>query len=999
MSQCPSASYLRRLLHDELTCAESTAIGLHIEACAACHELLDRISDNSRSDGRVATGGTEAPVARELLDRLKAMGPLRESGDAQHAEAVAPRPGPGNGSRTNEAAANDRQARQPFPVLDGFRIIREIGRGGMGVVYEAEEERLSRRVALKVLPASLLMHEKQVQRFQREARAAARLHHTNIVPVFGVGEDNGHHYYFMQYIEGKTLAAAIADRHHGPANGSATTCSGGRSRSNSPEIERYRRVASMGLEVAEALGHAHAQGILHRDIKPSNLIEDDKGNVWVADFGLAKTVDDNDLTTAGELLGTIRYMAPERFAGRCDERSDLYGLGITLYEIVAAGPAHAAVDRYELIDEMRHKDPVALGKRAPGVPRDLETIIHKAICREPARRYATASALADDLRRFLDDRPILARLPSRAERVIRWCKRNRWASAFLLALGLGVIASGWQAIRATAAERAARLAETTVRNERDRAQRARDRALGAVRELLLLQNGHEAELQSEEMHSSRKALIDAGVRESRALVQELAGDPQAALQLIAAYHSLSRIELEARDRSAATESARNAVTVAESVYAREKSPETARCLGAALQQLSAALIDPVESEMTAKRSNEILKATLAALTPGNDEDWTGTIAVNHINMGQRNSDGGRFPEAIEHFQAARELSQSLIKRFGPNPMRAGLLGRARLYASRAYRRSRRFDESIEAAREAASLYRGLFARNPGEFDYGRALQLAYQELAFAYLDAAKVAEAVASFNEARKTLSSMAATPGCLVSRVVQIKSDLAVVDYNTKIATDIDTVRFAAERREVIEESYEICAKLGYVIPLSLELRRIYADGCLNVVFYQELDGGEPDITLLRRSERLWEESRRVVPGSFEARGFLVIVRRELATVLADRGEREEASRWRDLSLTTARGDANLLFEIALEYARRIGPIDLSPTTLDSPRRATLRQRAVNDTIAMLREAVASGFNDAGRLRSEAVLAPVRVDAEFKAIFHTMALPRDVFAPAIHRR
>ena len=161
------------------------------------------------------------------------------------------------------------------------------------------------------------------------------------------------------------------------------------------------------------LDHAHSQGILHRDIKPSNLIEDNNGNVWIADFGLARALDDDELTTAGELLGTVRYMAPERFGGRCDERSDLYALGITLYELAALGPAFLALDRYELIDELHHGDPVALGKRAPGIPRDVETIIHKAIAREPARRYATASALADDLRRFLDDRPILARLPSR----------------------------------------------------------------------------------------------------------------------------------------------------------------------------------------------------------------------------------------------------------------------------------------------------------------------------------------------------------------------------------------------------------------------------------------------------------------------------------------------------------------------------------------------------------------------------------------------------------
>ena len=147
--------------------------------------------------------------------------------------------------------------------------------------------------------------------------------------------------------------------------------------------------------------------------------------------------------------------------------------------------------------------------------------------------------------------------------------------------------------------------------------------------------------------------------------------------------------------------------------------------------------------------------------------------------------------------------------------------------------------------------------------------------------------------------------------------------------------------RREVIHESYEICDKLGFVQPLSVTLRRIYADGCLNVAFYQEQDGGQPDIALLRKSEQMWEEIRRLAPASFEARGFLVIARRELMHAATARANREEAVRWRDLSLTTARGDANLLFEIALEYARRIGPIDHPATTIDAPRRAALRQRS----------------------------------------------------------
>jgi WD40 repeat protein len=217
-------------------------------------------------------------------------------------------------------------------------------------------------------------------------------------------------------------------------------------------------VARIGIQVAEALEYANRQGILHRDIKPSNLLLDNHGNVWVADFGLAKTSDADDLTHTGDILGTIRYMAPERFAGHCDARSDVYSLGLTLYELVALQPAFEASDRHTLIERVLHEEPERLKKRAPGVPRDLETIIAKATARDPAARYATAGALAEDLRRYVEDRPIRARRISPFERAWRWCRRNKVVAssiglAGLTLVGVAVLAvlyAGQQAHRADA---------------------------------------------------------------------------------------------------------------------------------------------------------------------------------------------------------------------------------------------------------------------------------------------------------------------------------------------------------------------------------------------------------------------------------------------------------------------------------------------------------------------------------------------------------------------
>src|SRR5262249_28725733 len=193
-------------------------------------------------------------------------------------------------------------------------------------------------------------------------------------------------------------------------------------------------VARVGIQVAEALAYAHAQGILHRDIKPSNLLLDAKGTVWVTDFGLAKAEESEGLTQTGDIVGTLRYMAPERFDGRSDPRSDVYGLGATLYELLTLHPPFREPNRVKLIEQVLHESPTPPRQLDRRIPRDLETVVLKAMAREPGQRYTTADQLAEDLRRFTADRPILARRPGAAERAWRWCKRNPVMAALVAAV-------------------------------------------------------------------------------------------------------------------------------------------------------------------------------------------------------------------------------------------------------------------------------------------------------------------------------------------------------------------------------------------------------------------------------------------------------------------------------------------------------------------------------------------------------------------------------------
>ncbi len=499
-------------------------------------------------------------------------------------------------------------ANRPLLEIGDYRIIREVGRGGMGVVYEAEQISLGRRVALKVLPRHVSNDRLVQERFRREARAAARLHHTNIVPVYEVGEDAGVRFYAMQFIEGLGLDAVITElgrkigrvRPHSkitaalggqshrprpehskngndeptigagvevsavlrsvlngrfdrggpgpeparsfdptvaearteglakatgnacdtpaPESGSAVTQtenasatagdakhlmftlipSRAQSSSASPSSSSailpggsqlssvesgqrafFRSLAQIGRQIAGGLAHAHARGIVHRDIKPPNLLLDTEGVVWIADFGLAKG-DDEGLTHTGDILGTLRYMAPERFRGEGDARADIYALGLTLYELVTLRSAYDSSDRLKLVEQIKTEEPPRPRMVDPRIPRDLETIILKAIEKDPAARYQSAEALGQDLGRFIADEPIHARRLTVVEKLLRWSRRNRGLAASLagILLLLSVVAVGGSVAALWYRDSAARFAG--LARARDlaskRAETARDQA-------------------------------------------------------------------------------------------------------------------------------------------------------------------------------------------------------------------------------------------------------------------------------------------------------------------------------------------------------------------------------------------------------------------------------------------------------------------------------------------------------------------------------------------
>lgn len=351
-------------------------------------------------------------------------------------------------------------------LLGDFRILRQIGRGGMGVVYQAEQISMRRHVALKVLPLAGLLDEPKILRFQSEVRAVASLDHPNIVSVYSVGEERGTHYFAMQLISGSSLAEVIrAIRHvrdgesreeeavsqiansilsgnlesvsatedfdsdavHEKATQETIHASGTSTIPHQSRRDSTRAIVALMVQAADALEHAHGRGIVHRDIKPANLLVDAHARLFVTDFGLAQVEADAGVTMTGDLLGTLRYMAPEQTLAKrvtVDHRADIYSLGATLYELLALQPAFPSDDRHELLKQVAFEEPKQLCQVNATIPAELETIVQKAMSKDRDDRYETAKALRDDLTRYLENRPILARRPGPLQVASKWIGRN-----------------------------------------------------------------------------------------------------------------------------------------------------------------------------------------------------------------------------------------------------------------------------------------------------------------------------------------------------------------------------------------------------------------------------------------------------------------------------------------------------------------------------------------------------------------------------------------------
>jgi serine/threonine protein kinase/Flp pilus assembly protein TadD len=690
--------------------------------------------------------------------------------------------------------------------LGDYHIVREVGRGGMGVVYEAVQLSLGRRVALKVLPLAAAMDPKHLQRFRNEAQAAASLQHQHIVPVYAVGCERGVHFYAMQFIEGRTLAEVIQELRT-QAERQKTNNGIQRSQSRTPPLSRtraaedtpgglrhsaldmqscfvlghsssFRTTAELGVQAAEALEHAHQLGVVHRDIKPANLLVDRRGHLWVTDFGLAHFQSHPGLTMTGDMLGTLRYMSPEQALARpglVDHRTDLYSLGVTLYELLTLRPPFPGNDRQELLACLAFQEPVPLRRLNPAVPADLETIVLKALAKEPAERYATAEDMADDLRRFLDDRPIRARRPTFAQRLVKFARRHRrlvaGLAAMLVAAVVGLIVS------IVLIWREKNLKEEAYQAEKQQRRVAvGNRQLAENRTQFARQTVDQMYLEAEEwmVHDAQQKHLQQFLDRALRFYEEFARDrnpqPEAQLAASQAYHRVGDIQNKL-GRSVESEKAyRQAIALLKGLKpATLEKPAYQFALALhykALYELYGATSRLRDAEKAIRQSLALFTG-LAGDFPRSTE-YRVNLVEGHLSLAELHYVAGRYREAGEAFRYTLALLNRLKADFrkGEAPSVALHALNARVYDSLGswLRFNGQPHEAEQAYHHACTSLEQLVTLSPTAPRHRRDLARVHDNLGIVFLAAGKFPQATRACRRAitiqEKLVREFPAAPG-----------------------------------------------------------------------------------------------------------------------------------------------------------------------------------------------------------------------------------------------
>ena len=702
--------------------------------------LLDQYMSELESTGLppdVERLAAEHPdLAEELRSYVESLQVLHQMTTGLRPEASRTAAPPSTGQRTKR--------------LGDYEIIREVGRGGMGVVYEARQLSLNRQVALKVLPFAAMLDERQIARFRTEAQAAAQLHHPNIVPVHAVGQERGVHYFAMQFIAGQSLEHAIDDL-RGYATPSDPTISYSHASAAAKVAERERdtdvysafstrvstrsrnychSVARLMLQAAEAIDHAHQLGVIHRDVKPSNLLLDRSGKLWITDFGLARIQSDSGVTISGDIVGTIRYMSPEQAAGDSalvDARTDVYALGATLYELLTLRPAHVGNGRQEIMRQIEAVEPASPRSLNPSVPFDLETITLRALAKARDERYPTARALADDLRRFLNGEPTQARRPTTVDRAAKWALRHRkivaLAATFLVLL---TCVSATSAILIAQGDRRTKEALAASEANRLRAEEHYQQARQVVDRFGSIANELSRLPGAEPL---RRSLLNDTLEYYRQFIARAEGDAKLASEMAGAYHKAAVIAEAIGDREDAIEFCNQSLSLFGKLAAKSPDDEALRARQANAYNSLGLLLGATgksQEALDAYAHAIALQQAIADRQPGaNDPEEA--LAETYSNLGLLQGQLGEKPAARKSLTSSiRLLNQLLVATPKDVDLRHTL---AIGYNNLSFvDRGDDWNDSEAACRRAITLLDELVAENPSRLAFRSDLALCQNNL-------------------------------------------------------------------------------------------------------------------------------------------------------------------------------------------------------------------------------------------------------------------------------
>jgi serine/threonine protein kinase/tetratricopeptide (TPR) repeat protein len=852
--------------------------------------------------------------------------------------------------------------------LGDFRILREVGRGGMGVVYEAQQISLGRRVALKVLPFAAVLDSKQVARFKNEAQAAAQLHHPNIVAVYAVGVERGVHYYAMQFIDGQPLDRAIAEMRRAAgilpdpaANGSSSsdsssgayadsaptaagqsTCHSYLAARSQDRSEYFCTVMRMGIQAAEALQAAHEYGIVHRDVKPSNLILAGDGNLWVTDFGLARCQSEASLTRTGDVVGTTRYMSPEQARGQTalvDHRTDIYSLGATLYELLVLQAAFPGDDSPALLRQIDQEEPQRLRRLQPKIPVDLETVIQKAMAKRREERYATAQEFADDLRRVLEGKPTIAKPPTLPDRVAKWARRHRRIVAAVVAVGtcavLGMAVSTLLIAREKVkADLSFQRAERNFREARE----AVDRFGTRLAETLADVPG---------AAQVRRELLEDTLRYYRDFAVQARHDPSLRADLATTYSKIGTLNGELGSSDGAIEAHRNALRLSEQLAAEHPRQSDYRARVAVCRSnLALALRTAGRTDEASRVCREAIELQQQiAAEPSSGDRYLSDLGLSYNNLGLLQSDTGQAAKSELAFREAIRLQEHLLASQPEQPdhlrnLAVSLNNLSKLYV---------VDDPARAAElyERALGYQTRAAQaRPGELRYQSDVALTYNNLGVVQSRGKQYAEAAASYGKAIEIRRGLVRKAPSQTS----YQSDLAV-SYNnlglaqTRLGRESDAELSFLKALELLEVL--VGQSPGDVV-LQSSLGGIYN----NLARVQEeLDRPADALASCRKAVEHQKAAVAAAPNVSQYREFLGKHYSNYGRILRESGRPDEAARAALARRELWPDDAKHLVSVAEE-------LSLASKALASSHIAGLTaQQCAEYALETLRRAVAAGF------------------------------------------